>query len=125
MGRTKIRTLVVDDQEPVRRSIALRLSAEPDIEVVGQAGNGREALQLVADLHPDVVLMDVSMPGMDGVSATLNLRNTHPAIRIVALSMFVDHEVANMMKQAGADAYVCKGAKAEELLKTIRNCVTD
>ena len=115
-----IRVLVVDDHTVVRQAFALMLEAEGDIAVVGQAANGRIALDLIARLRPDVVLMDINMPVMDGIRATGLIRAEFPEVRVVGLSMYEEHERARAMQEAGAQGYVTKSASPDELLAVIR-----
>lgn len=112
----------MDDHEIVRSAVVALLSREEDIEVIGQAGSGMEALDMAQMLQPDVVLMDVAMSNMDGLTATLELKRDHPDISVVALSMFSDRVVADQMIKAGADEYVCKGGPLSELLAAVRRC---
>jgi PAS domain S-box-containing protein len=115
-----LRVLLVDDHKIVREGIQIMLADEPDIEIVGQAGNGREAVELAHRLRPDVVVMDVSMPVMSGDEATRQIRQDLPQTRVVALSMHDSAAVAERMRQAGAAAYLLKTAPAEDLLAAIR-----
>ena len=87
-----IKVLLVDDQTLIRQGIRLLLELEPDIQVVGQAADGRAALEQVEALHPDVVLMDVRMPEMDGVAATRTLSASHPEVKVIILTTFEDDE---------------------------------
>jgi PAS domain S-box-containing protein len=116
----RVRVLLVDDHKIVRQGLVSLLSEEDAIEVVGEATNGREAVDLADRLHPDVVIMDISMPVMSGDEATRLIKSRSPRIRVVALSMFEDAEVQEKMCQAGADGYVLKTAPAEELVAAIR-----
>jgi PAS domain S-box-containing protein len=122
LGR-KIRVMVADDHAVVRQGIAGLLADEPDMEVVGQAADGQEAVELAARLLPDVILMDVSMPRMNGVEATRTIRSQFPEIRVVGLSMFEDIERAQAMRDAGAVEYVTKSGPANVLVKTIRTSI--
>ena len=96
------------------------LSEEQTVEIVGEAANGREAVNLADQLHPDVVIMDVSMPVMSGDEATRQIKRDLPQTRIIALSMWEESEVRDRMYQAGAEGYVLKTAPTEELLAAIR-----
>lgn len=116
----RIRVLVVDDHKIVREGLASILSEQPDIEVVAQAGNGREAVDLTNRLQPEVVIMDVSMPLMNGDEATRQIKIMHPEARIIALSMFEDNEMVQRMFRAGAESYVLKTAPSDSLLSAIR-----
>lgn len=115
-----LRVLLVDDHKIVRQGIRAMLAEAPDIEVVGEAGNGQEAIDLTDQLVPDVVVMDMAMPIMAGDEATRQIKRRLPDTKVVALSMFDDTQVANRMRQAGAAAYLLKTAPAEELLTAIR-----
>ncbi|MFI5907566.1 response regulator [Dactylosporangium sp. NPDC051541] len=117
---TDVRVLVVDDQQLVRDGIASLLSIQPGIEVVGTAAGGEEALQRAADLTPDVVLMDVRMPGLDGVEATRALRRAHPSCRVVMLTTFDDDQYVALALRAGADGYLLKDLGAAELADAVR-----
>ena len=116
----KIRVILADDHAVVRQGIANLISDEPDIEVVGQAADGQEAVELAARLLPDVILMDVSMPRLNGVEATRVIRNEFAEIRIIGLSMFEDIERAQAMRDAGAVDYLAKSGPAEVLINAIR-----
>ncbi len=115
---SRVRVLVVDDNEGFRESL-LALLATGDLEVVGEAASGLEALELVERLRPDVVLMDVRMPGIDGIEATRRLKATHPELGVVALSGHEDHEVVRDMLVAGASGYVLKDSDGDEILSAI------
>jgi DNA-binding NarL/FixJ family response regulator len=115
-----IRVLLVDDQAVVRRALRGRFHLEPDLEVVGEANNGREALLLVQTLLPDVVLMDIAMPGMDGIEATAALHRAVPQIAIVILSISSDAQTRQQARTAGAVAFVEKRGAIEALLSAIR-----
>jgi DNA-binding NarL/FixJ family response regulator len=115
-----IRVLLVDDQTLIRQGIHLLLEIEPDIQVVGQAANGDEALQLAAALHPDVILMDVRMPGMDGVTATRELGVRFPEIKVIILTTFEDDETVFEGLKAGARGYLLKDISSEEMAEAIR-----
>ncbi len=119
-GNGRLRVLLADDHEIVRQGIASLLSEQPNIEVVGQASNGREAINLSFELRPDVVVMDVSMPLMNGDEATRQIKRHVPGTRVVALSMYDETETIERMREAGAESYVLKTAPSEELLAAIR-----
>jgi PAS domain S-box-containing protein len=119
----KIRVLLADDHAVVRQGIANLLNNEEDIEVVGAAANGQEAVNLAARLMPDVILMDMSMPKLNGVEATRLIHNDHEDIRIIGLSMFDESEKAQAMRDAGAVSYLSKSGPAEELIHAIRQCI--
>jgi DNA-binding NarL/FixJ family response regulator len=117
----RVRVLLVDDHKIVREGLALLLSEQADIEVIGQAGNGREAVDMASRLTPDVVIMDVSMPLMNGDEATRQIKRMHPETRVIALSMFEDSEMIQKMQRAGAESYVLKTAPSASLLSAIRD----
>ena len=102
----------------------MRLSMEPDVEVVGEAESGEAALRLVRALSPDVVLMDVEMPGMDGIVATAALRATAPHVAVVILSLYDDARTRARAREAGAAAFVAKHQAKSTLLATIRRVVS-
>jgi DNA-binding NarL/FixJ family response regulator len=115
-----IRILLADDHELVRSAIACVLDDEPDFEVVGQASTGVEAITLVQRFQPDVIVMDVDMPRVDGVNATRLILGTWPSVRIVGLSMDDSPAVVEKMKEAGASAYVTKSSPMKLLLDSVR-----
>ncbi|MFD7772029.1 response regulator [Streptomyces sp. NPDC059787] len=115
-----IRVLVVDDQDLVREGIAALLGIQPGIEVTGSARDGAEAVEKAERCHPDVVLMDIRMPGMDGVAATALLRRRLPECRIVMLTTFNDDEYVGRALKAGAVGYLLKNLPAAELARAVR-----
>jgi PAS domain S-box-containing protein len=115
-----LRVLLADDHRIVREGIESMLAGELDMKIVGQAGNGREAVDLACRLEPDVVVMDVSMPVMSGEEATRQIMRHLPQTRVIALSMHDEAQVTDRMRSAGATAYLLKTALAEELLAAIR-----
>lgn len=119
-GVMKIRVLLVDDHEIVRRGLTMVLQKEPDIEIVGEAGSGSGAIEMVRRLHPDVILMDVSMPGVSGAEATHAIHSEFPEIRVIGLSVFDDTRVIARMVASGAAAYVTKGGDPSALLAAVR-----
>jgi DNA-binding NarL/FixJ family response regulator len=119
-GRAVIRIVIAEDQELVRRGAALLLSMEPDMEVVGQARNGVEAVELAQLLHPDVVLMDLHMPVKGGVAATREITRVLPGTQILVLTTLNDDETVFEAVRAGAHAYLLKDADEDELLETVR-----
>ncbi|MBE0480828.1 MAG: response regulator transcription factor [Dehalococcoidia bacterium] len=118
---SKIRVLVVDDHTIVRDGICALLALAGDIEVVGEAANGKEALDMVRTLAPDIVLMDIAMPVMSGLEATKQLRKDFPAARIIALTQFDDKEYVFPLIEAGASGFLSKVAASSELTAAIRN----
>ena len=115
-----IKVLLVDDQTLIRQGIRLLLEIETDIQVVGQAANGREALEQVASLRPDVVLMDVRMPEMNGVVATRELGRRFPDVKVIILTTFEDDETVFEGLKAGARGYLLKDISSEEMAAAVR-----
>ena len=118
----KIRVLLADDHEIVREGLASLLESQSDIEVIGQVGDGETAVNAARQTLPDVVVMDVSMPGMNGVEATRLLRAELPSVQVIALSMHEEMQISEAMQQAGAATYVSKGGATELLIDAIRLC---
>jgi DNA-binding NarL/FixJ family response regulator/signal transduction histidine kinase len=118
----KIRVLLADDHAVVRQGLAALLREEPDIEVAGQAGDGDRTVLLARQLRPDVVLMDVTMPGLSGIEATRLITAEMPEVRVIALSLHDDADMAASMRQAGARVYLSKAGPAEDLIAAIRAC---
>jgi len=114
-----IRILVADDHGVLRAGLRALLNAEPDLEVVGEAADGLTALRLVADLRPDVVLMDLSMPGMDGIQVARRLKETLPGTRVLILTVHEDESLLREAIQAGASGYIIKRAVESELINAI------
>jgi len=123
MGRSVITLLVVDDQPSVRRGLKMRLALEPDLKTLGEASNGLEALAAVSTLHPDVVVMDVDMPHLDGIAATQRLGSLAPATAVVILSIHDDEATRQRARAAGAAAFVAKQAGDGALLEAIHLAV--
>jgi DNA-binding NarL/FixJ family response regulator len=115
-----IRVLLVDDQPLIRMGFRMILSAEPDLTIVGEAADGQQAVALTAELHPDVVLMDVRMPGTDGVEATRQIVQHHPLARVLILTTFDLDEYAFTGLQAGASGFLLKDVPPAELTGAIR-----
>jgi CheY-like chemotaxis protein/anti-sigma regulatory factor (Ser/Thr protein kinase) len=115
-----IRVVLADDHAVLRDGLAQLLQTESDIEVVGQAGDGLQAVDMALQLHPDVVLMDVSMPGLNGIEATRRIKDRSPETRVIGLSMHVRAGMADAMRQAGASGYLTKSVGPEDLVRTIR-----
>jgi len=115
---TKI--LLVDDHALFREGIRALLSAESDIEVVGEAADGKQALELAEKLSPDIIVMDLVMPGMNGMQAAQQLHDQYPDIKVLILSMYDDDEYVCQILKAGASGYVLKRAASDDLLRAIR-----
>ena len=115
-----IRVLIADDHAIVRKGIRALLATEADIEVVGEAADGKEAVEKAERLHPDVILMDLVMPGMDGIEATRRITTRQPEIRILVLTSFAEDEKVFPALKAGALGYLLKDAGPEELVRAIR-----
>jgi DNA-binding NarL/FixJ family response regulator len=114
---TKI--LLVDDSEPVRWDLCTVLTLSGDLEIVGEAANGLEAMRLTESLHPDVVLMDLEMPLMDGYEATRLIKALCPSCRIVALTIHSYDEARKKAYRSGVDAFIIKGAPVESIVQSI------
>ena len=117
---SRIRVLIADDHTIVRSGVRLLLEAEPDIEVVGEALDGLEAISLAETLHPDVILMDIAMPGMDGLEATAHIKKSSPDIYVLVLTMHRTDDYFFKMIEAGASGYILKGAQTDELINAVR-----
>jgi len=120
----KLRIFLADDHMVVREGLKTLINAQPDMEVVGEAENGKEALKGALELSPDVVVMDVSMPEMNGIEATELLRKECPQIKIVALTIYEDTGYLRQLLKAGASGYVLKRAVVEELVHAVRVCAS-
>jgi len=116
----KAKVLLVEDHVIVRQGIKALFSDEPDLEIVGEADDGRAALQSVSELEPDVVLMDISMPGLNGIEATRQIRQNHSEVKVVVLSMHSNEEYVFQVLRAGASGYVLKQSDSSEVLTAIR-----
>ena len=115
-----IRLLLVDDHAVVRTGLRMLLENEEDFEIVGEAGTGREALSLIEQLHPELILMDIGLPDMTGIEVTRQVKQKWPDVAVVALKIHEDEEYFFQMLQAGANGYVPKRAAPEELLTALR-----
>ena len=116
----KIRVLLADDHTVVRQGLRALLAAEEDIEIVGEAENGRQALQLVKKMLPDVVVMDIAMPVLNGVEATRQITRYVPSVKVLVLSTYSNDEYVEQLTEAGAAGYLVKQTAANDLLKAIR-----
>ena len=119
LEREVIKVLLVDDHRILREGLRALLSEQAGLVVVGDARDGEEAVALVAELHPDVVVMDMVMPRMSGLEATALIRRLYPDVRVLILSMYDDDEYVQRVIQAGASGYVLKGVAADDLVRAI------
>jgi DNA-binding NarL/FixJ family response regulator len=115
-----IRVFLADDHTMVRQGFRLILSSQPDIEIVGEAGNGREAVELAEKMNPDVIVMDVAMPDLNGIEATRRLSASAPRSRVLALSMHKDSVYVREILRAGARGYLLKDSIDSDLLNAVR-----
>jgi two-component system response regulator NreC len=117
---SKLRILLADDHETVREGLKMIINSQPDMEVVGEAGDGQAAISRARELLPDIVVMDVSMPRLNGLKATEKLREICPQVKVVTLSRHADDGYIQQLLKAGARGYVLKQSAASELLRAIR-----
>jgi DNA-binding NarL/FixJ family response regulator len=117
----RIRVLIVDDHAMVRRGMRDFLDLHPDLEVVGEAADGQAALEATERLRPDVIVMDLMMPGMDGIAATAQLKERHGATEIVAITSFIEEDRVAAAIEAGASGFLLKDAEADDLAAAIRS----
>src|SRR5512134_2152023 len=115
-----IRVLIVDDHSLVREGIVALLKYHNDVEVVGEAADGREAIDAAEKLHPDVILMDIAMPGLGGLEATLEIKKRNPEIKVLVLSQYDDREYVSRFLKANVSGYILKRAVGGELITAIR-----
>ncbi|MFI2641184.1 response regulator [Streptomyces sp. NPDC018610] len=123
-GKKPARVVVADDQTVVREGIVMLLGLLPGLEVVGAAGDGDEAVRLVAELAPDVVLMDLRMPRCDGVEATRRIRSEHPGTQVVVLTTYADDESLFPALRAGARGYLTKDAGGDEIVRAVESVLS-
>ncbi|MFE0419217.1 response regulator transcription factor [Streptomyces tendae] len=123
-GRTPARVVVADDQTVVREGIVMLLGLLPGVEVVGAASDGEEAVRLVAELAPDVVLMDLRMPRCDGVEATRRIRSEHPGTQVVVLTTYADDASVFPALRAGARGYLTKDAGGDEIVRAVHGVLS-
>jgi two-component system response regulator NreC len=119
-----IKIILADNHAIVRQGLAYLLAGEPDMEVVGEAEDGSTTLRLIGELAPQVVIMDISMPDVNGVQATRQIVSQYPQVKVIALSMHSDSLFVLNMLNAGASGYLLKDCALEELIKAIRTVVT-
>jgi DNA-binding NarL/FixJ family response regulator len=120
MSRPRIRVLIVDDHAMVRRGMRDFLDLHPDLEVVGEAGDGAAALEATDRLRPDVVVMDLVMPVLDGIATTAELKARHPGVEVVAITSFIEEDRVTAAIEAGASGFLLKDAEADDLAAAIR-----
>ena len=116
----KLRILLADDHETVREGLRMILNAQPDMQVIGMAGDGREAITQCEKTTPDVVIMDISMPGLNGLAATVELTERCPSAKVLTLTRHADNSYLQQLMRAGAAGYVLKQSRPAELLHAIR-----
>jgi NarL family two-component system response regulator LiaR len=116
----KIRVIVIDDHPLFRQSIRNVLEKEPDIQVIGEGGDGEEAVRLTAELQPDIVLMDITMPNMDGLEATRQIKAAYPHIAVLVLTIHSDDQHIIGILEAGAAGYLTKSVFSEEVVQAVR-----
>ncbi len=120
MASERIRLLLVDDHQIVRAGLRMLFAAEPDMEIVAEVGSGLEALEAVRVVQPDVVIMDVAMPGMSGIEATRKIKELDPNVAVLALTMHEDEQYFFQMLDAGASGYIPKRAAPDDLVAAVR-----
>jgi CheY-like chemotaxis protein len=124
LQNVKMRVLLVDDHVMVRQGLRTVLESYSDIEVVGEALDGREAVELAERLTPEVIIMDINMPNMNGIEATIAIKSRHPGMKVVALSVNADADNERVMLRAGAETLLSKGAALDELYRAIRQTLS-
>ncbi len=120
-----VKIMLVDDHDLVRTGVRRLLEDNPDLEIVGEACSGEEAVNLVRELNPDIVLMDLNMPGIGGLEATKKLKHLVPQVRIIIVTMVDDTMFPQRLLKAGASGYLTKGAKTEEIMRAIRDVMVN
>jgi two-component system response regulator NreC len=121
----EIRLMLVDDHEVIRTGLRMLLDSQPDIKIVGEASSGLQAIELAGEKHPDVIVMDITLPDISGIEATRRLKELFPQISIVALTIHDDEQYFFEMLQAGASGYVPKRAAPDDLISAIRAASID
>lgn len=116
----EIRVLIAEDHKTVRKGIKMIIEAEPDMTVIGETGDGHEAVRLARELQPDIVVMDISMPESNGIKATAEVKKIAPEIKILTLTRHTDKAYLRELMEAGVDGYVLKQSESDELLRAIR-----
>jgi DNA-binding NarL/FixJ family response regulator len=123
MSDTRTRVVIADDHAIVREGIRALLTAAPDVKVEGEARTGREAIDLAVSLQPDIILMDIAMPDLGGLEATIEIRRLAPSVRVVVLSQYGDREYVQRFLKAGVSGYILKSSAGADLLAAIRAVV--
>jgi len=118
MMNKKMRILIVDDNHSFRKGMRALLSIQPDMKVTGEAPNGHTAMEMIQELHPDLVLLDAHMPGMTGVEVTRQIKSQWPQVKVILMTMYADYRSKSI--EAGADAFMTKGIPPEHVLSVIR-----
>jgi len=117
----KIQILIADDHSLVREGISALLKPYPEVSIVGEASNGKEAIEKASTLRPDIILMDIAMPGLGGLEATLEIKKKHPEIKIIVLTQYDDAEYVSRFLKSGVSGYILKRASGAELISAIRS----
>lgn len=117
---SKIKIVIADDHAMMRDGIAALLGHYDDVVVVGEASNGKEAIEKVSALRPDIVLMDIAMPGLGGLEATVEIKKTHPEVKVLVLTQYDDKEYVSRFLKAGVSGYILKRAAGSDLISAIR-----
>jgi len=124
-NKKRIRVLIVDDHEVVRQGLVYFLESQSDIEIAGHAGSGLEALEKVVEASPDVILMDLVMPEMDGIETTRRIKEKYPTVKVLALSTFIDENKVTEALRAGMVGYLMKDTSSDDLARAIRSVAAD
>ena len=117
----KTTVILADDHKMLRDGLRFLFDQQAELEVIGEAGDGRSAVQMVLDLEPDVLIMDIAMPGLNGIEATRQIKTEAPHVKVIALSMHADRRFVEGMLSAGASGYVLKSSASDELVSAIRD----
>lgn len=117
---SKLRIILAEDHKTVREGIKILINSEPDMEIIGEAGDGEAAIKMTAELNPDIVIMDVSMPEMNGLKATKRLKREFPDVKVLTLTRHTDDGYLQQLIQAGSNGYVLKQSAPTELIRAIR-----
>ncbi|MFL5733281.1 MAG: response regulator transcription factor [Chloroflexia bacterium] len=119
-SHSKIRVLLVEDHPRARAGLELFIEAFPDLLLLGQVATGEEAIEFCDRSEPDVIVMDIKLPGIDGITTTASIRGTHPGVQVVALSTFREQDLVERAFEAGVNSYVLKTSPAHDLIDAIR-----